>query len=622
MTITKIITFHTLFFIALVCYFVFAYDYPVPILPISFLVIACIYLAIFWVIGFLGIAIPIKSTFMRGLMALLLTAVGSSIVFVYLLNFVGNSNWGTNVTFKFIIQYAQELPKLEGTLPIPLVGIYGLLLLFIGLMFSLYFRLSKVILKKMSDFKLQALTSKLSFKEYSYLVLSFLIIPFTLFIYSYSQTDQINDMWDGEPLTDLLLPHTTITLGKTQINPKFMDNNYIATNIDNKPNVILIIADALRADHLKPYGYKRSTSKFIDHLLKTKQAIKVENAFSTCAESNCGILSTLSSRPFNEIDKNNIKVNNVLKGLHYDVNFILSADHNWSNLKSHYPPHDVFHDGSSQKKYTIIDDQLVLDRLDKIPNYKKPAFFYFHLMSNHPAGIRKKAFAKYKPYKSDHDWFYKLPLIKNFFISDRNELDNNFYDNGIVSTDFYISKIFEQLTQKGYMKNSIVWIIADHGEAIGEHGHYGHIKSLYNEETRIPMIIVDSKPELYKERFFATQLDVAPTILDRLGIEPPKSWKGTSLLKKKEGTFVSLHNVPDRKGDKAVIIKTDDNLIYKMLFNDKDVFKIKGIFNLTKDMAEKHDLNKPSNELLIEKLKSYAKQQGNNHTIPTKVVKN
>ena len=193
----------------------------------------------------------------------------------------------------------------------------------------------------------------------------------------------------------------------------------------------------------------------------------------------------------------------------------------------------MLYDGNSTEKYSSTNDQLILDKLSQIPSYTKPNFFYFHLMSNHPAGIRKKKFAKFTPAKSPHDWFYRLPILKNIFSTDAQSLENNYYDNGIVSTDYYISQIFNKLTQKGYMENSIVWIVADHGEALGEHGHFGHIKSLYNEELRIPMLIVDEKQDMYKELDFSSQLDIAPTILDRLGVDIPSSWKGKTLLKKK-----------------------------------------------------------------------------------------
>ena len=99
-------------------------------------------------------------------------------------------------------------------------------------------------------------------------------------------------------------------------------------------------------------------------------------------------------------------------------------------------------------KHIVIDDQLVLNKLSEIPSYKKPSFFYFHLMSSHGAADRKKRFAKFTPYKSPNDWFYRLPIIRNILSLDTLALEKNYYDNGVISTDYYISQIYKQLDQK------------------------------------------------------------------------------------------------------------------------------------------------------------------------------
>jgi glucan phosphoethanolaminetransferase (alkaline phosphatase superfamily) len=602
-------------FLVLITSYIVIYDYPIPIIFTSLLIVFCLYSGVVWIITALGLLITNYKS-LKIISSALFTFISFSIILTFALNFISNSNWGTNVTFKFIVKYSQQIFKLEEVLPLPLNLI--LLLSKFTVFFIYYKNISGILIYTYNLSKIITTRSSTP-KESLYSILSVLVIPFLIFTYHKTQADHANDMWDGEPLTDLLLPYTTITVQKKGISPQEeIISASKSNNISNKPNIIVIIADALRADHLGTYGYKRNTSKFIDSLINSNKAIKIDNAFATCAESNCGILSTLSSRPYEEIATNNIKINNILKEHDYDVNFILSADHTWAGLKEHYPPYDLFYDGNDNENF-LTDDQLVLDKLSTITNYKKPSFFYFHLMSTHSASNRKKEFEKFTPTKSPNDWFYRLPIIKDIFGTDKVLLETNFYDNGILATDYYIEQIFKQLTKKGYIQNSIIWIVADHGEAIGEHGHFGHIGNLYNEEIKIPMIIVDSKVDIYKERNFATQLDIAPTILDRIGIDIPKNWKGTSLLKKKEGTFVTEHNVPDREGNKALIMKTDDNLIFKMLYTEQPII-IKGVFNLTSDADEKNDLNKAGNEPLIKKFMTHLQMRSLESK--TKVVRN
>jgi len=618
MNIKPIILIHVLVIITTICTYTFLFDYPAPIILLSLFVIFCLYAFSTWVLIFCKFFTKCNSLIDNLMTSSILTATTGSILFILVINFVSNSNWGTNVTLDFIIRYSRQLSGLEDSLPIPLSMIYVLLILITGGIFTFYYNNLETISRHISLIPDYTISASTPVKNKIYIASSLLVIPFFLFVYEYTQSNYATDMWDGEPLTDLFLPHTTITLDQTT--DKFtLKNDYYANMPDGKnekPNIILIIADALRADHIGAYGYKRPTTKFLDSLISSNKAIKIENAFSTCSESNCGILSSLTSRPFEEISKDNISINKVLKDLGYDVNFILSADHTWAGLKEHYPPYDLFYDSNMEDKKIIIDDQLVLNRLSEIPSYKKPSFFYFHLMSNHSAGHRKKKFAQFTPYKSPNDWFYRLPIIKNLLSTDTESLEKNFYDNGVISTDYYISQIYNQLNKKGYLKNSIIWIVADHGEALGEHGHYGHIESLYNEEIKIPMIIIDNKKELYQERNFATQLDIAPTILDRLGVNIPSGWKGVSLLQKKPESYTTYHNIPDRSGEKAIIMKGKHMSLYKMIYHENPL-KIKAIYNLNNDIEEKNNLNNSENKSLVYILKEKVNQKSimlsNNH---------
>ena len=60
----------------------------------------------------------------------------------------------------------------------------------------------------------------------------------------------------------------------------------------------------------------------------------------------------------------------------------------------------------------------------------------------------------------------------------------------------YVEAIFAALDQKGYLPNSLIVILADHGEGLGERGKasYGHVSSLYQEFIRIPLLIYDDSP--------------------------------------------------------------------------------------------------------------------------------
>ena len=145
-------------------------------------------------------------------------------------------------------------------------------------------------------------------------------------------------------------------------------------------------------------------------------------------------------------------------------------------------------------------------------------------MSVHALGPRLPANVRYKPASIKKEPGYYL----------------NNYDNGVIQADAYLRDLFTQLEQKGYLQNSVVVITGDHGESLGERGLYGHTFNLYPEETTPPLLVYDPDPVEYPGLDFARQIDVAPTILDRLGLPIPASWDGRSLLRHDPARFSYL----------------------------------------------------------------------------------
>jgi glucan phosphoethanolaminetransferase (alkaline phosphatase superfamily) len=302
----------------------------------------------------------------------------------------------------------------------------------------------------------------------------------------------------------------------------------------DRRNVVIIMIDSLRADHMDVYGYERPTTPFLKSLLESGRLKKVALALSTCAESTCGILSTLYSKTLRNIAPHSFSLPALLRDQGYDIYQILSGDHNWNGLRAAYgTDHTFYFDGSSSKQYAVTDDRLLFEGLERVPDFSgKPAFFQFHLMSAHDAGIRLAPYRRYEPatVKMDFDSLFGGT-------NDRVSLVNN-YDNGALQADAIVAQLFERLRTKGYLANSLVVILADHGEGFGEHGSYGHVFSLHQEFIRIPLLIYDDGE--YGNLTFATQIDVAPTIVDRLGLAIPPNWEGRSLLESEIKQF-SIH---------------------------------------------------------------------------------
>jgi arylsulfatase A-like enzyme len=112
----------------------------------------------------------------------------------------------------------------------------------------------------------------------------------------------------------------------------------------------------------------------------------------------------------------------------------------------------------------------------------------------------------------------------------REDLDR--YLAAVSEADRLIDELLDDLQRLGLWDRTLVVVTADHGEAFGQHGHIAHGQTLYEEEVRIPLVFLHStfQGASRRVRDVARQIDIAPTILDWLGLPAPLHWQGCSLL--------------------------------------------------------------------------------------------
>jgi glucan phosphoethanolaminetransferase (alkaline phosphatase superfamily) len=351
------------------------------------------------------------------------------------------------------------------------------------------------------------------------------------------------------------------------------------------------MVDSLRADRMQVYGYDRPTTPFLTGLLKTGRLKKVETALSTCADTNCGVMATLASiLPAKQIPQS-FKLPDLLRDQGYDLFFVLAGNHsNWYDLKKAYGEDvDHYFDGSNSTRYDWNDDRVITEGLERVPSFSgTPAFLYFHLMSAHSMGIKRDEYQIYKPAKN---WI-NLPSESVDPLA-----ATNYYDNGVVQADASIEGIFGILKQKGYLENSVVVILGDHGEALGppDHSYYGHIRYLFQEFIRIPILIYEDAAPNYRNLEFATQLDVAPTIVDRLGLTVPPSWRGHSLVGFSSDQS-SFHQTATNPASYAVVYKTERTTYKYLVHNNLG----EALYELRSDPRERNNLISAADPELVQ----------------------
>ncbi len=353
---------------------------------------------------------------------------------------------------------------------------------------------------------------------------------------------------DGEPfsLTFLSLDSTVRTQTHHNEGAPALDQAELAERESfrvqpgaRRHNVILLVSDALRADHMGVYGYRRPTTPYLSGLHAEGRLDRVDQYYAVCAESFCGLLGMARSKYVFQQSSRAFTLHEVLRRYGYRVGMILAGDHtNFYGLREAYGDLDFYYDGFMATGFYANDDKLVLDYLTRLPAWDgRPTLLQFHLTSNHPLGRREPESLRWQPASN-----YAMAS----FIGHPNpdpDLDPaiNYYDDGVLQCDDVVRRILERLEALGYLSDAVVVVTADHGEMLGEHGLYMHANDIYQGTLRIPLLLqrrgYASDTPIATGRI-ASQVDLAPTILHELGIPPPSTWTGTALQEPVRRDFI------------------------------------------------------------------------------------
>ncbi len=427
------------------------------------------------------------------------------------------------------------------------------------------------------------------------------------------------------------------------------------------PNVLLITIDALRADHLSCYGYKRDTSPHIDNLAKEgvifTQAISQGSAtipslpslMTSFYPSQLGVRS-INERSFIFVStlaeilrKNNYYTGAIIAhelehtGINKGFNFI---DSNFSDLADTVTQKAVaWLKKNKDKKFFLwlhyFDphepflpippyDEIFLPTKFKEKGKETLAREYSWILINEPPPTPNPLFEE----KNGLGQVFIEPSAKRpippFSATAKQSLNNSLteedrayyisqYDGEIKFTDDQIGILFDELKRLGLDGKALIILSADHGENLADYNKYfRHGDSLYDILLKVPLIIKYSKLPKNKSIKRQVQLiDVMPTIFDILGIKRNIKIEGVSLLslilgkkrKIRDYAFSEIFGATHAKS-----IRTEDwKLIYYL---NKDKYEL---YNLKSDPQEQHnlvDLEKEEFKFLQTKLEKWMRRVG------------
>jgi len=307
-------------------------------------------------------------------------------------------------------------------------------------------------------------------------------------------------------------------------------------------DVMLITVDALRADHLGAFGYRRRpTTPNIDAL--AARSVRFTRAYAQAPHTSFSVASMLTGKYFPTLAR-------LAPAEKHDPITSSLRQYGWRTA-AFYPPAVFYVDAQKLKayadtnfafeyiKFEYLEAQKRVDQIIHFYEVDQPkrAFVWVHFFEPHEPYVAHPEF----PFGSG---------------------DMDRYDSEIAYADAAIGRLLAWV--KVHRPSTIVVLAADHGEEFDEHGGRYHGSSLFEEQIHVPLLIsvpgvaprdVDRPVEL---------IDIAPTVLNLLDIPVPARMRGTDLGPWLATTPAPAERLPPAFAeleDKRMVVRDQEKLI-------------------------------------------------------------
>lgn len=315
-----------------------------------------------------------------------------------------------------------------------------------------------------------------------------------------------------------------------------------------QPNVIFIMVDALRADHVSAYGYERPTTPNLDAFMTG--GTRFAEATTPSAWTYPSNVSMLTGRMPRRIRMND-----------------------WASLSAVVPPEEtMLAEALKAGGYRTVGfvNNYYLDQqfgmMQGFDHYQRLApsemaadlnqMAFGWLDANRPSLASQPLFL-FMYYYDPHSWYdppppydtlydatYTGTLTPEVFQHGQKVVSGEIvptsrdvqhlialYDGEITYWDHHLGLFLNRLASEGLLNNALVIVTSDHGQMFGEHGEWVHRNSLYEEVLRVPLFIhypgvAPAGAEIATPVFTA---DLMPTVLDLAGLPIPGGLDGVSL---------------------------------------------------------------------------------------------
>jgi arylsulfatase A-like enzyme/Flp pilus assembly protein TadD len=299
----------------------------------------------------------------------------------------------------------------------------------------------------------------------------------------------------------------------------------LAAAATDKPNVILITLDTVRADRMDFLGSKRGLTPNLDAL--ASQGVVFEHAYSQAPITPASHATILTGtypqyhgvRNFGDRLPPSVPfLPEVLHSQGYRTGAFVSSiilDPKNGFASGFERGFDIYDAGFHRQK-TGERREASMQRRGEVTlghalewlsqQQGSPFFLWFHLWDAHD------------PYNPPEPFRSRFPGAP--------------YNGCIAYVDATVGKLIDYLRAQGLYDNALIAVAADHGESLGEHGELTHSIFLYDSTIHVPLLLKLPGNRFAGRRVNATAslVDLAPTVLEALGQKPLPTMQGGSLL--------------------------------------------------------------------------------------------
>ncbi len=330
-----------------------------------------------------------------------------------------------------------------------------------------------------------------------------------------------------------------------------------------QPNVIFIVVDALRADHVSAYGYERPTTPRLDAFMA--EGVRFAEATSPSSWTFPSNVTMFTGRmpqrirmndwgsfnaviPSEEMTLGQAMKNGGYLTAGFVTNYYLDSKFGFARGFDHY---------QRLTKTELAEDLngLIFDWLDTNPpaSDSRPLFLFAYYYDPHSWYDPPPPYdTLYKPgcpsALTPESYGHGERVVAGEDVLTACDVEHllALYDGETTYWDYHLGQFLDRLEAEGLLDNALIVLTSDHGQMFGEHGKWVHRNSLYEEVLRVPLFIhyPGTAPAGMVVDTPVFTADIMPTILDLAGLPIPPKMDGKSLRPFLEGQRGALLNRP------------------------------------------------------------------------------